>query len=80
VTDLTLKKSLTAAVIGFALLAAACGGGDEPALSANTSVPTSQFEAASPAIAPATLDAVLAQVDQALADIDAALAASEDNR
>jgi hypothetical protein len=80
VTDLTPKKSLTAAVFGIALLAAGCGGRDEPALGASTSAPTSQFESAPPAIAPATLDDVLAQVDHALADIDAALAASEDNR
>jgi hypothetical protein len=53
VTDLTLKKSLAAAVAAVALLVTACDGRDEPALGASAEPPTSIFE-----LAPSTLAAV----------------------
>ncbi|MEO8694985.1 MAG: hypothetical protein ABI658_15770 [Acidimicrobiales bacterium] len=89
-TDLTLKKSLAATVVGIAILAVGCGGGDEPALGASTSVPTSQFEsapatAAPPSVSPAppavvNTSPVAAQVtlDDVLAEVDQALADIDD--
>jgi len=53
VTDLTLKKSLAAAVAAVALLVTACDGRDEPALGASAEAPTSVIE-----LAPSTVDAV----------------------
>ena len=52
-TDLTLKKSLAAAVAAVALLVTACDGRDEPALGASAEAPTSVYE-----LAPSTVDAV----------------------
>ena len=45
-TDLTLRKSLAAAVAGVALFTSACGGRDQPALGASAEAPTSVFESA----------------------------------
>jgi hypothetical protein len=53
VTDLTLKKSLAAAVAAVALLVTACDGRDEPPLGASAEAPTSVFE-----LGPSTVDAV----------------------
>ena len=52
-TDLTLKKSVAAAVATVALLATACGGRDQPALGASAEAPTSVYESA-----PSTVDTV----------------------
>ena len=51
-TDLTLKESVAAVVAGVALLLTACGGRDQPAVSASAAAPASVFEAA-----PSTVDA-----------------------
>jgi len=53
VTDLTLKKSLAAALAAVALLVTACDGRDEPALGASAEAPTRVVEPA-----PSTVDAV----------------------
>jgi len=53
VTDLTLKKSLAAAVAAVALLGTACDGRDEPALGASAEAPTSVVE-----LSPSTVDAM----------------------
>jgi hypothetical protein len=58
VTDLTLRKSLAAAVAGVALLTTACGGRDQPALGASAAAPTSVFESAPSTVSATTAPSV----------------------
>jgi hypothetical protein len=58
VTDLTLRKSLAAAVAGVALLATACGRRDQAALGASAGTPASVFESAPSTVSAATAPAV----------------------